>query len=236
MKIIIHIGMGKSGSTALQEFFSRSTEALSQQKILYPKASHSSINHNLLVVGISEFKKLPRGLKQYYGSDAVKARQDYQRQIRDFEAQIKASRPNIVLFSGEFLFRVPEDKMFSEFVDFFYGLADEVQVVAYIREPASWYLSLVQQTLKASGSFPPPYPIRFRPSIEAYRDAFKGQMNVVAFESSQLVEDDIITDFIHRFIPELSSVRSSFGNKSNESMSAEAMSILQDYRRLIYLD
>lgn len=76
------------------------------------------------------------------------------------------------------------------------GVTD-VRVVVYVRDPTSYYLSYVQQELKASHRFTAPldfeYP--FLRVITVWRDRYP-DLVVRAFDRDQMVAGNVVHDFL----------------------------------------
>ncbi|MEM9770727.1 MAG: hypothetical protein AAF889_03855, partial [Cyanobacteria bacterium P01_D01_bin.73] len=69
MEIIVHIGMPKTGTTALQKSLAHSRELLKDNGILYPEGFLYEDEHRELVGGLRSRKNLPRLLRREYGDD-----------------------------------------------------------------------------------------------------------------------------------------------------------------------
>ena len=54
-KLYLHIGMGKTGTTALQDFFAHNRQALGEMGISYPERGTMSNAHHLLSPHIPRF-------------------------------------------------------------------------------------------------------------------------------------------------------------------------------------
>ena len=101
----------------------------------------------------------------------------------------------------------------------------------YVRRPSEYYLSNVQQGLRASHKLKPVRPIRYRTTIEPYLYHIADKLRVIPFVRNELYGGDIALDFASRFIPDcLQDVEACTAGSINETVSAEAMSILQSYR------
>ena len=72
MRLILHIGSDKTGTTSIQKALSLSRNYLAQKGVLYPQLENSD-NHNLLAVSfMGKERRQPRRLVRRYGnSDAV---------------------------------------------------------------------------------------------------------------------------------------------------------------------
>ena len=62
VRIILHIGMPKAGSTALQAALAAARRPLGKAGVLYPKGA---FNHNFLVAGIAPVNRLGRVFAQH---------------------------------------------------------------------------------------------------------------------------------------------------------------------------
>ncbi|PZX10354.1 hypothetical protein LX81_04235 [Palleronia aestuarii] len=110
----------------------------------------------------------------------------------------------------------------------FLGVSEEVTAALYVRSPAPYYLSALQQCVR-SGAIPAPHPFQFRATIKALERTF-GNPVVRAFERESLLDGDIVSDFFSAVIGD-PDIDCNFKTVSlNESVSAEATSIILDYR------
>jgi hypothetical protein len=110
-------------------------------------------------------------------------------------------------------------------------LAETIEAVIYVRRPSEYYLSSVQQNLKASHDIKSIRPLRYRAAIEPYLVTVADKTHVVPFARDALYRQDIAADFARRFLPEcLPEIQAAAIGSVNETVSAEAMSVLQSYR------
>ncbi len=228
MRVLLHIGMSKAGSTALQDAFARARRDLKALGILYPRGA---FNHNFLVAGIDTPDRFGRVFRQHYAGNAEAVGSDFAGFWRTIVVAIERHRPSVVLMSAESLFgglgRAGPEPLRALLVP----LSAEVEIVVYVRRPSDHYLSQVQQQLKASWAIRPAGPVVYRPPLAAAM-AVADRLHVVPFDRSKFPGEDIVADFASRFLPEASRVLSGgTATSRNTSMSAEAMDILQAYRR-----
>jgi len=109
-------------------------------------------------------------------------------------------------------------------------------VVVYVRRPSEHYLASVQQLLKASHKIPGPNPIEYRPAIEGYATHVADRMHVVKYDPSNWADGDIVRQFLATFVPELDIGNVGPARRVNRSLSAEAMTVLAEYRSRIWPD
>ena len=122
-------------------------------------------------------------------------------------------------------------RRWAELKAIFGPLAETIEVVIYVRRPSEYYLSSVQQSLRASHDVKSVRPIKYRAAIEPYLTGIANKTHVIPFARDTLYHNDIAADFAWRLIPEcLAEVEAAAVGPLNETVSAEAMSVLQSYR------
>jgi hypothetical protein len=232
MRLVLHIGMPKTGTSALQYALAANRRLLVEQGILYP-AFGKTTNHNLLAALLSDEASAPRRMRHSYAGRWPELEARAQSAWRQVEAEAEALRPHTLVLSGEYLFTCRRPERTAAFCDLLRRVTEEISVLAYIRQPSKLYASAVQQELKLSGRFRPPAPLTVRPQIEAWSAAFPGAVTVAAYDREALVGGDIVTDFLARALPG-APVRLEHVAARNETISAEAMAVLQDVNRRWY--
>lgn len=60
MKLILHLGMPKTGSTSIQTFMAQNRDNLLALGVLYPKVNISTNNHNFISIFLNEHENIPR--------------------------------------------------------------------------------------------------------------------------------------------------------------------------------
>ncbi len=158
MKLILHIGAPKTGTTALQETFSRNRDALRQSGVLYPLAgcrigSKTISRHVGFRFAFHPLSAPPNGVMGTFNLTSKDAREAYSQAFKnDFDKEIEsATGIDQVVVSDEALFVFPHNRMISGLHDFLNERFDEVSVVCHLREPASYLSSSYSQHIKMGG-------------------------------------------------------------------------------------
>jgi hypothetical protein len=237
MKVILHIGMPKSGSTALQRTFYQSRQRLSHCGVLYPEPPKRHYNHAILTVGLLPVEQWPRNLwKSCSKEDDLKQQEEAFWQ--GMERQVDEVEPEVVVLSAENLFRTPTPKALRAFRDRLMGIgASDIEVVVYVRRPSEYFVSDLQQRHKASYKTLQPTSPRYRRVLERYLGAFgHDSVHVQAFESGALQGADVVTDFTCRYLmrDDLDTSVLTRISRQNESISAESTDILRRYRECFH--
>jgi hypothetical protein len=228
--------MTKAGSSALQAGLFSVRQQLADSGVLYPVGGRVKNSHILLLQGLLPPGRLPRGLRRLYGDDVAALERDMQAWLAGVKTSIDATRPHTVVLSEEFLFYVVEDGALTELRRRLLSLGDSVEVVVYIRRPSEHYLSSVQQLLKASHRIPGPNPVAYRPTIEGYANHVADRLHVVKYDRDNWHGGDILRQFLSAFVPDAKLPESAPTKQVNESLSAEAMSLLAEYRSRVWPD
>lgn len=237
MKLILHIGMHKTGTTALQAALADHRTSLLRHGVLYPRVSFHPTNHNFLARLLLEEDARPtRGLLSLYGEQAHSLTKTFlESGWAQIKHQVDKHEPHTVILSGENMFRGLGTGDPVAFKARLLELTDDIQVIAYVRQPSRHYLSAIQQDLKASSRFPPPAAASIRKTLETSEQLFGRRPKVLAYERGLLQEGDITSDFLDHLFPKLGPVIPRASSAVlNESLSAESMAILQDYRCVNY--
>lgn len=231
IRVILHIGMPKSGTSALQNTLRANRDLLLKHGILYPAGGDLPKNHNILIAALAEENQLPRIFRQVYQNEPGKRFDDVRKVVATIADRARKSKVHTVILSGEMLFTTLSDENGSQLRSMLLSIGSRISVVAYIRHPAKHYLSMAQQAIKASSRIPSPKGRGFRNVLESYSQV-GDEMIVNGYERELLHAGDITQDFCRKvlgvgeeFLKAIATVR------SNETMSAEGMDILQRYRK-----
>ncbi len=230
MRLILHIGMPKAGSTALQHTLGAAAPDLLRHGICYPVGDGLPKNHNMLVCGFMPADKVPRLFRQVYADKPQQMQRDFNAFLSALRKRIGGSKAHTAILSGEMLFRKVGVKKRAALKEMFAPVADEITVVAYVRSPAKFYMSQVQQVLKASHKIVEPRPLAYRVPLKAW-ETLTEDIRVIPYAREQFHGQDIALDFMHRFFPDLGDALDPRHLQApNQTISAEGVDILQKYR------
>lgn len=235
MKTILHIGMPKTGTTALQDCLRASRDALADRGVLYPQNPPGCRfnNHRMLVFGFLPFDALPRHILSHPGYTRENYLAKYAEFLDGLYAQAEASRPGTMILSSETLFRTLDRHRAARLREGLAPLGGDVSVVAYLRRPSEQYLSNLQQRLRQSADLrllKP--PILFR-HLQSYARAFgRDALHARVYSRDMLRNGDIVDDFLATCLPAAAIDTTRLTRKAgvNSSVSAEAMDLLRRYR------
>lgn len=230
-RVLVHIGTPKTGSSSIQATLAAAVGANHLNQVCYPQL-HGR-DHYFLPALYRQLERLPRGLRrQYLGRE--KLLQKTREAVRE-ELFAAISRHENLIISAESLTSFDADDVRAFIADLRRCGVSRVGVLVYVRDPAALYLSAMQQRLKTTHLIPTPSHFRYN-FIEAI-DAWSPQVSnliVRPFDRPQLRGGDVVHDFVveastffgHPILHAEAEYRT-----VNESISAEAMLLLQRYQR-----
>lgn len=214
-KLLIHVGMGKTGTTALQEFFWANRNLLAEKGVCYPKVGVVSGAHHLLSPHVPPFLA---DMGTYLKPE-------------EWAPAIAAEDSETVLLSSELMaWAAPE--LVQEFCASLQRWFD-LRILFYFRRQDSQIMAAYNQQVKAGTQIRPIQDVITRQmerfdylaKIAPWRDQVGTEnVSVRPFERGQFHEGDIRKDFLLHFlgIDETSEFRFPTGN-SNPRLSKQAM-------------
>ena len=240
MKALVHIGMGKTGTTAIQKTLAASRAHLARHGVLYPKAAAplSPSNHQILVWDVLASMQLPRDLVSAFATGA-EIEAAHRRFIERTRAQIRKTSPRCLALSAESLFRPAEPERIERLGAAFGPLDDGIEIAAYVRRPSDRFASSLQQALKYSHRIRRPMAAATRKTLEAYAAAFgTDRVRVRLFAREALVGGDVVTDFVASFLAGfgIDPAALDVPAQKNETLSAESVAISRAFRLRFYAD
>lgn len=225
MKIVLHFGMPKTGTSSIQNTLAKNT----LPGFVY--LPWRSPNHTGLLALL--FEDRPHTVGAFsLGPDPTKRVQSLREVwLPKTEAFLAAERDETVLISGERGFAVPKVAK-QRIRDFLGQYTDDLQVYVYIRSPVSYIQSALQQNVKTGlGSFElrDIWP-HYRRRIEELESVFgREAVNLVHFDRQTLADGDVVSDFCARIGIPVSKIQI---ERANESISLTTLGLMHAYRTL----
>lgn len=227
---LVHIGVGKTGTTAIQNALGDLARRRALQGVGVPSVGgHDQV---YLSAAYQRLDRLPRAMRRVIGPDPDRLR----RTLRAGWIASIRQRSSIVV-SSEFLALFSDEEVSAFRRDLAAAGYENLRCLVYVREPAGLYLSGVQQNLKASAAFmhPARFRTRYRERLERWQSLFDPNLTVRHFNAKALVDGDAVTDFLTQFATFFGVDRPEAHHaRQNESISAESMVLLQKYRRHVH--
>ncbi|MBT9289927.1 hypothetical protein [Prosthecodimorpha staleyi] len=243
-RLVLHIGMSKTGSTSIETTFDASRPILERHGIDYLDMGQ---NHSRLmtVVATNKVEPLKGDVTRILGIERRDTNYDAATVIAAVRERLQSPRAPTVVISGQGLFRYGREKC-AALRDFVRPHFDEVRVVAYLRDPTSWASSRAQELMKrgitqdqlareleerpADAQLLPHY----RASAEAYCEAFgRENVDLRLFDRKVFVNGDLLADFCAAIGAEPGLAEALHGSFSNRGAPTEALLLLQAHYDIV---
>lgn len=226
MKIVVHIGPPKTGSTSIQKSLSANRDSLLEQGVYYYDRD-KMLPRALTTLYMDTVRgPHPRLVKHFGSAEAVLAWSESC--WEEFEQDVDRLKPELSVISSEFF---PTISDIGPMMERLRKRFDEIWVLAYARDPVDLYVSTLQQNIRGGERLveldtPRSFKFAMRRHLEKFGKAVGfDRMIVRNFSRSNLVGGDVVADF--------ASVLSSIGPdceiepvKANESVPAAAVAWL----------
>ena len=236
MRLILHIGMPKAGSTALQKGLNRLRPQLLERGYFYPKGRINTHNHSFLVTISGARSAVPSNIRAHYrrpGSDPETDLRDWLAEVR---ADVARLNPETLILSGEPFFKLADPIQSAALVKVLRdAFACEIEIVAYLRQPSEFYIASAQQGLKVSHKVKKFEPVTYRAPLESFA-AVADAMHVFKYDRNEMPGRDVLRHFIETLCEGVIPPEALPVLEANVSLSAEALDLLARYRGAHHAD
>ncbi|ACB50685.1 hypothetical protein cce_1335 [Crocosphaera subtropica ATCC 51142] len=206
MKAFLHIGTEKTGTTTIQSFLAKNRQSLLDKDYLYPE-SPGKTNHFGLAIFSSNSNRCA-SIYQFLQLDTLEKVIQFKTKFPHILAQeLTLSNCNKVIFSSEHcssrLIDEQDIERLKNVLDTFF---DDIEVIIYLRRQdkflASSYSTAVRSGRTEKFKIPSKTTIEIRYNyyniLNKFANVFgKNKITVRIFESSQMIEGDLIQDFMN---------------------------------------
>ena len=221
--LLLHIGTAKTGTSSIQESLARAQDLGAIRPVRFPMPWRER-DHFRLGTLYLPYERLPR-VSQKGRARVELSRRLYRRalfnELRPAHNAILSSEMMPILNTAEArkLRRDLEAAGFRKFI-----------IVLYVRDPADFYVSRIQQDLKVSSRLRDPMSFRypFREVSETWEQVFPGSVIVRRYVDNP--EYDVVQDFSGVVLEHFGVELPRLSVRMNATISAEGMEILQRYR------
>lgn len=234
MRIVLHCGQAKTGTTALQDSLWSARRELRAHGVCYPdSATRPRSAHKAITPLFIDAERVSthirfRDTEERPRSEVLAAAN---RAWNDIRREVERARPEVLVLSSETYCGLRTLAEARRLRDLLAQLTDDVVISLYVRDPADRYLSSLRQIAKSRGGVTPPRPMAVRAFLESMETAFGRRPSVRVYDRSRLIGGDIVRDFTTAFLGERIPSDLVPTISSNESLSSEAAALLLSFRR-----
>lgn len=232
--IVVHVGMGKTGTTTIQATFEANRERLAAKGILYPE-SPGPRRHLRLGLAMQPDTGRPHrsvGWRRQAVSSPEELRPLFEKALF---AELR-QRPRHVVFSDEALLASSPEGI-ANLRELFDRMAGRVRVVAYLRRQDDHLCSRYQQRVKREGEFRRladrakldlTSVYDYHAQLVGWRDLMRPDALVVrTFEPHRFEGGSLLSDFLTATDLDVRSDELTSIESMNQSLDAEAVELLR---------
>lgn len=220
--VILHIGMHKTGSTAIQKSLHGYDDGVTR----YARFDHT--NHSLAMSTIFSRDRFKYHLWRESGADLRTIEERRERYLRELDDELSdPSRENVVI-SGESVSVLAADEKL-ELIEHIESRGCALQVVCFVRRAEALAPSSIQQGIKGGLDQVQEYSLGYEQAIEPFRERLPRNQLVVRDYDEAVSETggDIVAAFAR--MAGLSDVES---KRANTSLSEPAIKLLYRFNQL----
>lgn len=235
-RVVLHIGMGKTGTTSIQALCNVNRDLLGRHGVLYP-ASPGRNRHTRLGLAMQDDADPPRQSVDWQRQEVSQPSELRPIMEAELRAEIGASDAHTVLLSDEALL-IAEETAQRRVRDLLDQIASRVRVVAYVRRQDEHLCSRYQQTVKLAGEtrrlaerIAEPDLDRvydYHARLDAWRELVRPEELVLrTYERSRLAGTTLEQDFLEAAGVALDTREMEMPGARNESLDAESVEFLR---------
>lgn len=226
-RLVFHIGQHKTGTTALQRHLASNRRRLRRMGVLYPRLPGWRYAHHALFPYLFDVEHCDPYVLRRLGSSARQALSVSRAAWDEICARVVRLEPAVVILSSETFFRAANFAQMARLGRVLREIADEIEVICYVRNPAELLLSVFSTQIQIDAQFQWPPPGLRKDVLQAYEHVRADKLHVLKFSREALEGGDITQDFCTRFLGGKPGIASS--NRVNTSLSVEAMIVMERY-------
>jgi len=207
MKIVLHIGTEKTGTTSIQGFLSSHRDDLRKHNILYSKILGDP-NNIRLSIALQNIDKIDdsRIYAKLITKEQILA---YREELKEnLQKEITSENPEVLIISSEHLSsRMNQEEELERLKVFLNEFSDDITVLIYLRRQDEFFESLYSTAIKKGHitefSFPEKGKGRkdfhYNAMLKLWENTFGYEnMRLNVFEKEKLYQQDVVSDFIYK--------------------------------------
>jgi hypothetical protein len=149
VRIVLHLGQGKTGTKALQHALAAARGHLAEHGVLYPEMGEGAVAHHLLLPLCGGSVPAHVSARWGFGDDAVRAAA---RAYSALGREVARSRPGLLVLSSETLLFGAGAAEKARLAALLRPMSDEIRPVVYVREPAGLYLARLLEKMRVAAA------------------------------------------------------------------------------------
>ena len=233
-RLLLHIGHPKTGTTALQSVLSANAKTLlNSASVLYPTQTEpAEFKHAFVIPWL--FQADNESIRRRSKASGDELKEISKQYWNSLVAEVQQTNHNLSILSAEGFWsivrRAPQGQS-AFFREKLYEIADHIKVIAYLKSPAPYFLSKINQKLRNFRAVTLPRPNYLSGAIQDWEGIGFDDYSWRIFDRTLLTNQDIVDDFCTHYLPDSLSATALTREgveQANSSVSNEALVILEE--------
>jgi len=241
VKIYLHIGTEKTGTTSIQSFLADNRDMLRKNKIMYSKVLGDP-NNIRLSVALQDTDKIDDS-RIHSGIITEESILDFRKKLRDeLREEIDNEKPEILIISSEHLSsRMDREDEIERIKLFLNEFSQDITIVVYLRRQDEFFESLYSTAIKKGHTIDFEFPKEGKERQDFHYDRMLRKwekvfgmehMIVRLFSKKKLYNNDVIADFIHTLKLTLPYEKTKT-KKENISFGSKKLAFLKEFNQYV---
>ncbi len=220
--IILHVGPDKTGTTAIQKTLYANAEQLERLGVLYVTGHVFGKNDRMLSIAFCETEARAKNL---FNADKEPWENGSKQYLEQLQRRVATTMADILVLSYEGLVHLNKAE-FKSLYTFLHLLTEDVCVVMYVREPASYAISALSQRVKTGRRAWLVHPpvLKYRNYLRRIISVFgRENINVRLFDPKKFPSANVVLDFlsmpVFKSLQQLSNETLEYSFEGNPSFS-----------------
>ena len=187
-KIILHIGMHKTGTTSIQ----KALRGFDDGKTVYAKLSYE--NHSIPFATAFSDDYLNYHIWKRQGLSNSQIEEKKQECLSEIKSALSDDHYQRIVFSGEGISVLTKSEL-EKLHSFLWQYSNDISIYAYIRHPGEYFTSHLQERIKNNRAYigmSELYRLRFEKFISRFGAS---KVNLRRYDPGTFVDGDVVQDF-----------------------------------------
>lgn len=205
MKIFLHIGTPKTGTTSIQRFFMENRDRLADNGMFYPESIMDQNGNHTKLAAYSHDNDRTTPLKiEFDISDNYKIQAFRRKVFRELDTEFARHKPESVFMSNEHLSLMPNRSEIERLRNLLNAFSKDITVIIYLRKQMEQHVALhATRVVRGESKYSMELDSKIKEHrfydylgcIDTWADYF-GKNNIIVrpFERKQLKDGDVVKD------------------------------------------
>lgn len=208
MKIVLHIGMAKTGTSSIQKFCQVNRAELAGRGVCYPEAGSDIYGNHVKLAAFAQDDGRATPLRKDLALTSPRELKRFRKELlRELAVELNGAAAHTVFLSNEHCSLLVNESEVERLASLLHAFSGDVRILVYLRRQMEAYVAMYATRAVRGES---PFPLDLTPEaagewrfdylaqLDRWAKYF-GRKNVIVrpFEREQLAAGDVVADCLH---------------------------------------